>query len=1010
MERLLYRVLHYHLPVLFLAFLAIVLGIYSYTILPKDVYPESHFPRFQIIADTGYGSLKETELSLTLPMEQTLRTVPGVESVVSVTERGTSTVDLFMNWGADLTEAYQFVQAKMNEIRGQLPPDLYLQILRVSASSYPMSEYGIWSEKLSLRDLNTFVQYSVVPRLVGIEGIYSLSVVGGLETQVWIRLDSRKMAAYNLDPLSLEEAIQKASHYSFLGRVDDTSNSFLGFGGKQLRSLEDIRSIVVATRMGRSIRLGDIAQIEDSHAIPRRLVSISGHPGLIIDVRKQEKIDGIRLSQELDKRLASLVAESDAGLHTIKWDMSDFVRDSLQSVLISIGIGSLLIVLITYYFLNRLRYALPVIFMLPLIVIMEFFVLRLFGQTINIMTLGGLAAALGILSDNATVLTENYIRNQNLQKGVKGFVATSARILPPMFSATFVSLVIFLPLGLLGGVPGLFFKSLLFTLASSVILSLIATLFLTPILIRYFVGFKGVEEKNQDRKMVRTLTEFYVRTLESAIHHRKILLIFLGGFVVTTGALFQFIPGGFIPESDEGKIILDYVAPEGISLEKIDRRMHEVEKMILSVPEVDFLIRKSGTSLASPFKASNKGEVVIVLKNNRKKDVWKVIENLQESMKSSFPEIDVDFFQILPDRLGDLTGSRKPILINVTGQDQELLMTTARKIQGKLQKIKGLSGVLVDLPNPTKEIRIQAREGSANLLGLFDDDLSRYARIALYGEEVGIMPRGLQQIPITLTFDRDITTVEQLRKLPIFTPEGGLLPLERLAKIEIEEEYPETYHRNGTPVVSVSAEIGGGRSLSEVIIDIQKALKEMKNERVGIELLGDYKNQQQSFRELLMVLSLGILLIFGILLFLFKEYRTAIIVFLGTVTSMTFVVPGLLFTGTLFDVSSFTGLIAVMGIVANNGILVMKFAEENRENGMRVSEALLEAGRLRFRPVLITNLTTFAGFLPLALNFGGGGEVLRPFSIAILSGLTGSVFFSLIVMPILYSMFHREEK
>lgn len=1012
LENLIGWVVDRHFPLFFTLLLLIFTGIYSYYSLAKDVYPESRFPRFQVFADIGFGSIQETELNITVPIEQALRGVPGVESVVSVTERGTATIDLFMNWDTDLDEAYQYVQARINEIRSQLPPKVNLEINRISTSFYPMSEYGIWSEKLSLKELYSYVRYSVVPQLVGVEGVYSLSVIGGLEPEVWIKLNPEALAKYNLDPAMIEEAIRKANQTGFLGKVITHEKMFLGFGGEQLTSLSKIKNIVIGNRMGRAIYLKNIARIEDSHADTRRIVSIDSHKGLFIDVRKQENIDGLKLSGRLDAKFKEVLEQSDQKLHLVKWDLSDFVRESLSSVVISLGLGAILIIFITFYFLNRLRYAMPVILMLPLVVILEFIILKLFRQSINIMTLGGLAASLGILSDNATVLTENFIRAKNSGKKIsarKTFVESSGVILPPMIAATFISIVIFFPLGLLGGVPGLFFKSLLFTLASTIVLSLLGTVFITPVLIRYFIGFKESGSGNEeDRKLVKKIGEIYGGLLAKALRHSNVVLAALIATVVLTGGLFFYVPRGFIPESDEGKIVMDYVAPEGISLEQVDVKIGKAIKTIHSIPEVNFLIRKSGTDLSSPYLSANKGEIIIVLKKKRKKDVWQVMEALQSKIEKEFPDIEFDLFQILPDRLGDLTGTRKPILINVIGNDMDENLRLAKKIKQKLKKVKGLSGVLLDMPEATEEVKVEVDGARAQLLGLYGDDVSRYARIALYGEEITSMPIGLQSVPIALTFDRMPHSIGELEQLPVYTPEGGIVKLGNIARVFVQKEYAEHHHKNASPAVSVSAEISR-RALSEVVADIKKELAQIKGKSSVIELSGDYKNQQQSFWELLMVLFMGTLMIFAALLFLFREYRTAGIVFIGSISSVSIIIPGLYISGTLFDVSSFTGIITIMGIVANNGILVMEFVESYRQRGQDIFSSLISAGTLRLRPVLITNLTTFAGFLPLALNAGGGGEILRPFATAIIFGLSGSVFFSLFIMPVLYFKFHGKD-
>lgn len=996
-----------HIAIMFSLVIAVVASIYIYFSLPKDVFPNSDFPRFQIIADIGFASLEETEINVTRPIEEAVKTVPDVTEVRSVTERGTSTVDIYLKWGTNLEQAFQYIQSRISQVRGSLPSGININVIRMTTSAYPMSEYGIWSDKFNQKELYTIVKYSIIPQLIGIDGIYGLNVIGGEEPEIWVKLDPQKLIKYNLDTATIDTAIDNANKVSFIGNViKDKSVSFV-VGGEKLPDVKQIGKVVVASRMGQPIYLKDIAKIDEFHADMRRIVSINGHKGLFIDVRKQQNADGLKLSLELDAKMAELERMSNGNFHISKWDLSDFVRSSIQGILFDIFVGILIILLIVYYILNKFRFSLPVMLVIPLVILLEFLMMKIFGLTVNIMTLGGLSAAIGIIADNAIVITENYVRFKTQAKDKSPLAASLSYIVPITLWATLASLIVFVPLNILSGVPGLFFRPLILTLATTIILSLLMAVFVLPVFIKYFIESQKEELSEEDgRSIFRILKWFYLKLLNLSLKHRKVVAVIVLCLILLGVFVFLKVPNGFLPDWDEGDIVFDYILPVGTSIEAADEMSYKIEEIIKGYPEVKMYIRKTGTSLAHPFLTPNIGEIIVLLKENRKRPTLEVMDSFREEIAKKIPEVDADLHQILPDRLGDLTGVAKPIVVNTIGNDLSELWKAAEEIKARLGKIDGLNGVIIDMPPSQKEIKITANQENLSLLGLNTADAFHYSQLALYGEVVSNLQRGLQSIPIREFYRGDYRyNVASIKNIPIYTQNGGVLLLGKLATYDTVEQNPEIHHKNGSLVVSVNAEISG-RALGDAVKDIKRELAAMKTDGFTIELAGNYKNQQTSFSELLFVLLISLILILAVLLFIFESYRTAIAVFLGTSASATFVIFGLFFWRIEFDVSSFTGMITVMGIVVNNGILVIDFVERFRRNGKTLNDSIIAAGDLRFRPVLITNLAAIAGFLPMALNLGHGGEVLRPFSIAMISGLVGSMFFSLVIMPVFYLIMH----
>ncbi len=997
-----------HIAIMFTIVVAAVASIYMYFDLPKDVFPKGDFPRFQIIADIGFASLQETEINVTRPIEEAVKTVPNVTEVRSVTERGTSTIDIYLKWGTNLNQAFQYIQSKISQVRSSLPGNIDISIVRMTTSAYPMSEYGIWSDKFSQKELFTLVRYSIIPKLIGVDGIYGLTVIGGEEPEIWVKFDPKQLIKYNLDTTSIGNIIDNANKVSFIGNVLKDKNAFFATGGNKFSDIKKIGDVVVASRMGQPIYLKDVATIEDTHADLRRIISVNGHKGLIVDVQKQQNADGLKLSKNLDEKLSEIDKEFKGQLHITKWDLSDFVASSIHGITFDIFIGIIIILLIVYYVMHKFRYSLPVILVLPVVILFEFLVLKILGLNVNIMTLGGLSAAIGIIADNAIVITENYVRFKVEHKAEDTLSSSMEYIVPITIWATVVSIIVFVPLNILSGVSGLFFKPLALTLATTIIISLLMAVFVIPVFIKYFIeNYQGKVLEVKERFLFEKAKKLYFKLLNTALKFKWAVVILAFLLIVLGSLVFFRLPNGFLPEWDEGDIVFDYVAPGGTSIYATDKIMSKVEEIIKKTPEVKMYIRKTGTHLGTPFAPSNVGEIVILLNKNRKISTFRVMNKLRDEVSKAMPNLDTDFHQMLPDRIGDLTGVTKPVVINIIGNDLDKLRSIAEEVKEKLEKIKGLNSVLIDLPPAQKEIKVSANQENASLLGVSVGDVFLHAQLALYGEVVSNLQNGLQTIPIRQFYNGDFrNNMENISRVPVYTQNGGVLPLGKLATFTLVDEIPEIHHKNGSLVVNVNAEISG-RFLGDVVKDIKNSLSTIQDGNFTTELTGSYQDQQRSFGELLSVLLISIVLILALLLFIFESYKTSLAVFLGTLCSATFVIFGLLITRTEFDVSSFTGMITVMGIVVNNGILVIDFVERFRRNGKNVIDSIKEACNLRFRPVLITNLAAMAGFLPMALNIGHGGEVLQPFSIAMISGLVGSMFFSLLVMPTFYLIAHK---
>lgn len=1007
MEKLLKSILHYRWAILFILGILFLGSIAFLISMPAGVFPNATFPRILVQIERGYAPLTDMEITSTKPLEDALRNVEGVRIVRSKTSRGYAEIELYFDWNIDLMQAYQLVQARISDVRGKLPPGTEILVKRMTTSAYPMSCYAIYSDARSQRQLRDLAEFTIRPLLSGVHSVYQIEIVGGERPEFWVQLKPEKLAFYKLSPLTIEKRLEQINRVKFLGKITDDFRIHLGFQDDLIRTVDNIENTILEARNGIPIKLGDLATVSLTSKEEYVITTANWHRAVLIDVLKQPNANGVAVGNAIDKLIYKLKNTLPTDIQLVKtYDQETFVKHSITGVSENILAGILIISLIVLLFLRSFRASWAIIFFMPLVMILSFFVMRIFHLSINIMTLGGIAAALGILVDNATVVVENIIRHhsegQALQKSI---VTGSAEVLPPMFGATLTTVIVFVPLIFVSGLTGIFFKPMALTLAIAVFLSLLLAIGITPIFASLFL--KEQNSFHQKKDFFSGLRNSYVSVLQFLLHHKGILIVPLMAILGLSIFLFPRLHTGFLPEWDEGAFVLNYKAPPGTSLKETNRLLMQLENIMKKDPAIEAYSRRTGRGIAHRHPA-NEGDYLISLKGKRQRSTFHVMGDLTQQASARIPGLYLDFVQVLPDRLKDLAGEEKPIDILIYGNDQAALQKTAGEIYQQLKPIPGLVGLRpAELP-AEPEFDIQVDHEKAAQLGFRPGDVQKLIETALWGRVSTYVKQGMRLVGVRLRYPKSFRqNLDALQQLSLLSPTGSMVPLKQIATVQVQEGQAAITHENGSLVAKVISDITG-RDLGSVVKDIQKALHKIKLPYgVSVSLGGDYESQLQSFRQLLFVLLLAGLLIFVVLLFEFNRLQTSLTIFIGTIFSFTFVILGLWVTGTSFDISSFMGAITVLGIVVNNGILLMDFTTRYRNAGKSKIEALLLSGRIRLRPILMTNTTTIAGFLPLAFQLGTGGEILQPFAVAVISGLVGSVFFSLIVIPILYDWFEK---
>jgi CzcA family heavy metal efflux pump len=991
----------------FTALLLSLIGGYLIYQIPQGVFPDSTFPRIAVMVDYGLAPLKEMEMEIAKPIEEAAMMVEGVRTVRATISRGSAEINIDFQWDQDMFRAYQLVQAQVSGIQHLLPPGVQIEVRRFTSSTYPVAGFSLTSDKLDLLQLRDMGIYTIRPQLASIPGVYNVEIMGGHQREYHIILDPRKLSARHLDYRQVEEALRKSNTLKYVGRLNESNKLYLNIADNRFTKIEDIENTIIIRRDMTPVYVKDVAAVEPAFKETFIICENDLKPAVLFTIIKQPGTNAVDIMNKVNQRLAQLAHIIPQEVKIKKWyDMTDFIKNSISGVRDSIFIGALLTMLILLLFLRRIRITLVTAAVIPAALLITFIFIKLSGMNLNLMSLGGVAAAIGILVDNAIVVIENIERY--LEDGFErkdAVIKAAGEIIPPLIGATSTTLVVFIPLIFLTGVPGIFFRSLATTLAIAVFVSMLLAVFLTPALAVIFISTK----KKTAGKFLPKLINIQQKSFKFII--KNPIIIYLLVIIFTFIAIFSYlrIPSGFLPEWDEGTIVHDYLAPPGSSVEATKSMLNSLAEYIKSIPDVETYSLRVGRSLAHPRSHANDGDFVINLKKGHKKSSFEIMDMLRAFDEKNEPRLEPELFQVLPDRLNDLTGEIAPILIKVFGQNLDLIQQTAGEIADSLENIAGVVDVYKGFSKGEPELIIRVNPEAASRYGVSAEDVNNTVHMALWGDEVSDMLDGLKVIPLRVRYAKqDYNHFEKIRKLPIYLASiDRTLRLEEIAEIIKQPGKTDIDHENMSQVINVKGHLSG-RDLGSTISDIKEMLAQIPlPPGVTLQLGGQYVSQQLAFKELLLILIFGIMLVYAILLFEFKSLQTAALILFGTVLSVSGVFLSLWITGIPLDISAFMGMIMIIGVVVNNGILMIDYAEKFLEKNNDAAQALLMAGKVRLRPILMTTLSTVFGFLPLAAAAGEGSEILRPLAVSMIGGMSLSMLFSLLLIPGLYWMVNK---
>jgi CzcA family heavy metal efflux pump len=1009
--------------IIFLIGILTVIGVWQAFTLPVAVFPTTNFPRIIIAVDNGVMPIEQMEVSITRPIEAAVRTVPYLENVRSITSRGSAEVDLYFGWGVDMIETLQLVNAAVASVRSTLPATVQVQANRMDFASFPILGYSLTSNTVPQTDLWELATYEIKPRLNALAGVASVLIQGGQRPEFHVTVDPARMLRAKTSIADLVNAINRTNIVDSPGLITRNHQLYLTLVSGLTTTPQQVGEVVVKHVNNVPVRVGDVSSVGPGVEPVYTVVTADGKPAVLVSVNRQPASNTIEVADEVHAEMASITQSLPAGVAVRPfYDQSGIVQASITSVRDAIVIGLFLAGLIIWLFLRDWGTAVMTGLVVPVTMVITFIAMKLLGQSFNLMTMGGLAAAVGLVIDDKIVVVENIVLHRDGGQGPLQATASALKELTvPLIGSTLTPIVVFLPLITITGVTGTFFTALAIamsvSLLSSLVLALVWTSNLGTRLIRRHQTGEAHEHDIEHGRVFGPIVRFYERAIRQSLHHPFALGALCLVLVAASYVCYRSLGSDLLPAFDEGGFVLDYVMPPGSSLQETNRVLNHVEAILRAAPEVESTSRRTGLQLGlAAVTEPNTGDFAVKLKGKRSRSVEEIVGELRDKLAKSEPGLDVEFIQVLQDMIGDLTGAPEPVVVKLFSQDANLLTTWAPQVAEALGKIKiGGRTPIVDVADGIEKttsgpaVRFSVNSDAADRAGFTAEELGTVG-VAMVEGEPAMAPVLVNDrpYPVRVRYPPSArSSLDSMSNTMLVSSTGSTATFGSLAAIDELPGQTEIIRENLQRLVEVTARLEGV-DMGTGIAAVQKTVADLRlPPSIRVEYGGTYKEQQKSFRDLTTVLVLAVVLIFLVLLFEFRSFIPPIAILSSAVLSTSGVLFALLVTRTTFNVSSFMGLIMVVGIVAKNGILLLDANEKFREQGMSLEEAIVHAGRRRLRPIVMTALAAVAGMLPLALAIGAGSQMLQPLAIAVIGGILISMVLSLVVTPAIQYFLER---
>jgi CzcA family heavy metal efflux pump len=997
-------------PVAVVLFIILAAGIFSYNKMQSSLFPEVTFPKIKVIADNGLQPVSKMMITVTKPLENAIKRVPGLKNIRSITSRGSCEISAFMGWKEDIDLCKQQVESSINQIKEELPPGTNISVEKMNPSILPVIQCIIEGKGKSNIEINQIANYIVKPYLSQVPGVSEIRVIGGKTKEFHVELLTQKMSALSVTPAMITTALSQSNFISSNGYLNDYNRMYLTVTDANVKNLEELQNLIISNNGKRILRLQDIANVKIAEQTEYVRVNANGESAVLIAVVKQPNANLIDITDGVAKKVEELnktILPRGVSLSSY-YVQADFVNESIRSVTDSLWIGILLAIVVAVIFLRSVKSSAVILITIPLTISLTLLTLYVLGYNFNIMTLGAIAASIGLIIDDAIVVVEQIHRTheEHPETPTKELLSKSVNfLLPAMIGSSISTIVIFFPFVLLSGVAGAYFKILANTMMITLICSFFVTWIGLPVIYLFLSGKRkpGNEVALQKQKSGKWISFFILRPAISIL-----FVIFLIGSVYYISSRLET---GFLPEMDEGSIVLDYTSPPGTSLQETDRILREVEKLFPSVPEIETYSRRTGTQMGFFITEPNYGDYLIQLRKDRKRTTTEVIDEIRKKVESTQPALKIDFGQVIGDMLGDLMSSTQPIEIKVYGDNVKVLQGLARQIAVVTQKVKGTADVFNGITIAGPSVDIEPDNQKLAQFGITPADFQTQLQTQLEGAVIGNIFEKEQKTAIRMIYPDAInTTIDRMKNGTVFLPNGKLQPLVQLARITPEAGSAEIDRENLQSMIPVTARLNN-RDLGSVMKDLQQEIQSKVNLPQGYHITygGAYQEQQQSFSELLIILLSAALLVFTVMIFMFKDIKVALLIIFISVLGISGSMIALFITNTPLNVGSYTGIIMIIGIIGENAIFTFLQFHQTLETSSP-DESVVYAISTRLRPKLMTALGAIIALSPIALGIGTGAQLHQPLAIAVIGGFIIALPLLLIVYPSMLRIMFRKYK
>ena len=1007
------------LSITFIAAALCLAGIFCALRMPSSVFPQTNFPRVVIIANNGIMPADEMMATVTRPIEEALKDIPGAVTVRSATKRGSAEINVFFNWNLDMKQSELYVLGRISQIRSDLPVTVETEIERVTFSAFPIIGISLTSSNRDITSLWETANYELKPRFLQIPGVAHVEITGGRAPEFHVVVDPLKLQASGLGLADVTDMLTKNNLFASAGMLEENYHLYLTTVDGRVRSAEEIGNLVITVHGSHPVQIKDVAHVERGPEPDFKSVTAQGRDAVLLNIQSQADGSTLDIANALKIQLQKLQRELPPDMHLgFFYDQSLFVRDSVGGVRDAILFGLILSVLILFFFLKNWGSVWTAIVTIPITVLVTIIAMKLVGMSFNMMTLGGIAASIGLLIDNAIIVVEAMcVKIAAGRPRLAGIQEAIGEILTPLIGSTLTPVVVFIPLAFLSGITGVFFRALALTMVVSLLTSLVLALTLTPSLAAWFIRDREKMEHGHAPKILEggwlltRVIRIYERALRAALRFRWVTLLACGAVLVSSVFIYRQLQSDFLPEFDEGGFVIDYWAPPGTSLTETSRQLDEAERILSANPDVEGYSRRLGAEMGMFITEANRGDFAVKLKRDRKHSTDEVIAELRLTYNEQFPAFRWDFPGILTDVIGDLQLTPNPVEIKIFSPDLNWLKQAAPRVEEEIKKIPGVVDTFDGLTETGPSINLRVRPADAARFGLSVQDIADAVNTALLGQTASYVLEGDHIVNIrVLAEPKSANQLSALRELPLRAASGTVVRLMQVADVNEEPSEVELVRDDLRQDIIVSARLEG-RDLGSAMKEIQDKLGQAKWLPSGtIEYGGLYQQQQESFHNLLLVLLAAILLVFTVLLIEFRSFNEPVAIVFGAILAMFGTVAALWLTGITLNIVSFLGAIIGVGIVAKNGILMLDFVQQLEADGVELVEALVRSGHRRLRPVLMTSLAAALGMLPLAWGIGSGAEMLQPLAIAVIGALCISVLLSLIATPVVYYILRSAQK